>query len=41
MGTGEFGAVFKCKHRLDGILYAIKRSKKPIAGLSDESVMVS
>ncbi|CAF0742140.1 unnamed protein product [Didymodactylos carnosus] len=32
LGSGEFGDVYLCVHRLDGCTYAIKRSKKPIAG---------
>jgi len=32
LGSGEFGDVFKCINRLDGCTYAIKRSKRPIAG---------
>eukprot|EP00050_Salpingoeca_kvevrii_P017737 m.67810 g.67810 ORF g.67810 m.67810 type:complete len:628 (-) comp7695_c1_seq1:638-2521(-) len=36
LGAGEFGTVHKCRNRLDGTHYAIKKSKKPIAGLADE-----
>jgi hypothetical protein len=37
LGSGEFGDVFKCINRLDGCTYAIKRSKKPIAGSALET----
>lgn len=32
LGDGEFGSAFKCINRLDGCTYAIKKSKKPVAG---------
>ncbi|XP_021078467.1 wee1-like protein kinase 2 [Mesocricetus auratus] len=38
IGVGEFGTVYKCIKRLDGCVYAIKRSTKPLSGLSNESV---
>jgi hypothetical protein len=36
LGSGEFGDVFKCLNRGDGITYAIKRSKKPVVGIALE-----
>lgn len=35
-GSGEFGKVFRCKNRLDGTEYAVKKSKRPVAGSSYE-----
>nr|XP_061817881.1 wee1-like protein kinase 1-B isoform X3 [Nerophis lumbriciformis] len=32
IGCGQFGTVFKCVKRLDGCIYAIKHSKKPLTG---------
>lgn len=34
LGTGAFGAVFKCRNRLDGLFYAIKKVKDKDPGLS-------
>ncbi|XP_034374874.1 LOW QUALITY PROTEIN: wee1-like protein kinase 2 [Arvicanthis niloticus] len=36
IGVGEFGTVYKCIKRLDGCIYAIKRSTKPFSGLSND-----
>ncbi|XP_037370523.1 wee1-like protein kinase 2 [Talpa occidentalis] len=38
IGVGQFGTVYKCIKRLDGCVYAIKRSTEPFAGLSNESL---
>ncbi|XP_008049289.1 wee1-like protein kinase 2 [Carlito syrichta] len=38
IGVGEFGIVYKCVKRLDGCVYAIKRSTKPFAELSNENL---
>lgn len=32
IGSGEFGSVYKCINRLDGLAYAIKKSIRPVAG---------
>uniref|UniRef100_T1GWG9 non-specific protein-tyrosine kinase n=1 Tax=Megaselia scalaris TaxID=36166 RepID=T1GWG9_MEGSC len=36
IGVGEFGLVYQCLNRLDGCIYAIKKSIKPVAGSSFE-----
>lgn len=37
VGSGSFGTVYKCINRLDGCVYALKRSHKPVAGSPDEA----
>ncbi|XP_059616749.1 wee1-like protein kinase [Phlebotomus argentipes] len=41
IGAGEFGHVFKCLNRLDGCIYAIKKSKKPIEGSVSERIALN
>uniref|UniRef100_A0A8C1QSH6 WEE1 homolog 2 (S. pombe) n=1 Tax=Cyprinus carpio TaxID=7962 RepID=A0A8C1QSH6_CYPCA len=38
IGVGEFGSVYRCVKRLNGCMYAIKRSRRPIAGSANEQV---
>ncbi|XP_035916309.1 wee1-like protein kinase [Anopheles stephensi] len=41
LGTGEFGQVFQCLNRLDGCVYAIKKSIRPVAGSSFEKTALN
>jgi len=36
VGNGQFGVVYKCTNRMDGCVYAIKKSRFPVAGSSYE-----
>ncbi|KAM6201847.1 wee1-like protein kinase 2 [Rhynchocyon petersi] len=38
IGVGSFGTVYKCIKRLDGCVYAIKRSTRAFEGLLDEDL---
>jgi len=39
VGNGQFGVVYKCVNRMDGCVYAIKKSRFPVAGSSYEWVV--
>ncbi|XP_058819322.1 wee1-like protein kinase [Topomyia yanbarensis] len=41
LGVGEFGEVYQCLNRLDGCVYAIKKSIKPVAGSSFEKTALN
>lgn len=41
VGSGEFGSVFRCINKLDGCFYAIKKSKRPIAGSAFEQMALN
>ncbi|XP_058839906.1 wee1-like protein kinase [Topomyia yanbarensis] len=41
LGVGEFGEVYQCINRLDGCVYAIKKSIKPVAGSSFEKTALN
>ena len=36
LGQGDFGEVFKVKSRIDGLAYAIKRTRHPLNGSRQE-----
>jgi len=36
LGQGDFGEVFKVKSRIDGLTYAIKRTRHPLNGSRQE-----
>ncbi|KAM5255772.1 wee1-like protein kinase 2 [Ctenodactylus gundi] len=38
IGDGKFGTVYKCVKRLDGCVYAIKHSTRPLEGFSDDNL---
>jgi len=41
LGGGAFGAVFKCRRRIDGWLYAVKKSKQQIRGKAEQECVLS
>ena len=40
LGQGEFGSVYKAVNRFDGCIYAIKKTKKTLKGLNEESASI-
>lgn len=36
IGRGTFGTVYKCQHKLDGLVYAVKVSSEPVRGSAKE-----
>ncbi|EFA74706.1 putative protein tyrosine kinase [Heterostelium album PN500] len=40
IGEGSFGLVYKCRHRTDGCLYAVKKTKKQMKGLSSRTFVM-
>lgn len=40
IGSGSFGSVYKCTNRMEGCIYALKRSHHPVSGAT-ESVLTT
>eukprot|EP01113_Clastostelium_recurvatum_P010822 TRINITY_DN15434_c0_g1_i2.p1 TRINITY_DN15434_c0_g1~~TRINITY_DN15434_c0_g1_i2.p1 ORF type:complete len:803 (-),score=192.08 TRINITY_DN15434_c0_g1_i2:166-2574(-) len=40
IGKGTYGHVFKCRHKLDGCLYAIKRTIRALKGNRDRQIVL-
>ncbi|KAI5742421.1 hypothetical protein M8J77_007092 [Diaphorina citri] len=38
LGSGDFGEVFKCLKYMDGMTYAVKRTKRPVANTAQEKI---
>ncbi|XP_004714082.1 wee1-like protein kinase 2 [Echinops telfairi] len=38
IGVGQFGTVYKCIKRLDGCIYALKRSTRPFVGVTEKDL---
>lgn len=41
LGCGTFGSVHRCVNRLDGCVYAVKRSLRPVAGSVGEKTALN
>lgn len=41
IGSGHFGRVAKCVNKLDGCVYAVKRSLKPVGGSAEERLALT
>lgn len=38
LGSGDFGEVYKCLKYMDGMTYAVKRTKRPVANTAQEKI---
>ena len=36
LGQGDFGEVYKVRQKMDGLLYALKRTRNPLKGSREE-----